>query len=275
MYDLTRFILVRLALAAFSLAAAMGAGCVSNIDEEGSPCPCGPGWKCCDDVCIKKEAMCLNDAQKLLVALEGTWIGTVSEAHTMSGTNRVVLEMTLPADGEPALDGLTGDIRFGEELDKTPADPEFPRIEDGYTYLDIRDGFRFTLLNMAILEGRLLAEFETAEQWKEFCEAQTKTYSVEDELYLCLPGETSWWKEEGEGPNGEQGMIFHGPNGEEEFLSIGKCQLCENVCECDSSGCSVDIDNATHKGKLDLTVNPETGLMIGDGSEGHIEATKQ
>ncbi len=279
MYDLIRIVLLRLALPAFFLALTTAIGCVETIDEYGSPCPCGPGWKCCtyQNVCVKKGATCLTEDQSLLVALDGTWIGTASEAHTqtMSGTNRIVMEMTLPANGEPALDGLSGSIWFGEELDTTPADPDFPRITDGYNYLNIRDGFKFTLLNMAILEGRLLAEFEIEEQWKEFCEAQTKTYNVGDDLYLCLSTGNDWWSEEGEGPNGEPGMIFHGPDGEEEFVSIGKCQLCKSVCECDITGCTVNIYQGTHGGKLDLTVNIDSGEIIGDSSVGHIEATKQ
>ena len=80
------------------------AGCVSNLSEDGGPCPCGPGWKCCevDGVCIREGEMCLTKDQKLLVALEGTWIGTASEASTMSGSKRIVMEMTLPETGEPA-----------------------------------------------------------------------------------------------------------------------------------------------------------------------------
>ena len=255
-------------------------GCVSNLSEDGGPCPCGPGWKCCgpnevDGFCIRQGDMCLTDDQKLLLALKGTWIGTAAEARTMRGTKRIVMEMYLPATGEPTLEGLTGGIWFGDEIDTRPVDPEFPRIDEGRSYWEIRDGFKFTLLNMDLLYVRLLAEFDIYEQWKEFCEAQTEVYSTGGDAYTCTPSGAGWWSEEGEGPNGEQGTLHHGPNGEEVFLSLGKKELCDSVCVCDSFGCTEEIGQATPEGQLDLAVDVDSGVIIGTGSEGSIEAIKQ
>jgi len=219
--------------------------------------------------------MCLNAEQKLLVALEGTWIGTASDAHTMSGTNRIVMEMALPPTDEPTLEGLTGTIWFGEKLDTSSVDPEYPRIDEGYSNVDIRDGFVFTLRDMDLLEGRLLGEFDIFEQWREFCEAQTVTYNISGNLYSCIPNVAFWWSEPGEGPNGEPGVIYHGPDGEEVFISNGKEELCAIVCACDLSGCTQGIGDNTPYGQLDLTVDIGSGVMIGTGSEGSIEATKQ
>jgi len=255
----------------------LASGCVSNISEEGGPCPCGPGWTCCeeDGVCIREGEMCLTGFQKLLLALEGTWIGTADEAGTMSGSKRIVMEMTLPATGEPTLEGLTGGIMFGEGPDTRPADPDYPRIDEFHNKEDIRDGFMFTFLNMAFLNGRLLADFHIYEQWKEFCEAQTDIYHMAADLYTCNPYGEGWWDVGGEGPDGEEGIIYHGPNGEEIFVTYEKEELCSFVCVCDSSGCTVDISQGPASGNFDLSVDIEKGIILGTSNEGRIEAVKQ
>jgi len=219
--------------------------------------------------------MCLTNFQKLLLALKGTWIGTASSPHTMSDTKRIVFEMTLPVNNEPTLEGLTGGIWFGDELDTTPADPDHPKIDEFRNYSFLRDGFVFTLLNMAILDGRLLADFHAMEQWKEFCEVQTEIYHVASYLYTCIPYGEGWSNVGGEGPDGEDGIIYSGPNGEEIFVSYDKQELCSSVCTCISSGCTVDISEGPYSGNFDLSVDVDNGIMIGTSSEGRIEAFKQ
>lgn len=217
----------------------------------------------------------LTSEQKLLLALKGTWVGTADGAATMSGSKRVVFEMSLPDDDTPTLEGLTGKIWFGDEIDTSEVDPDFPRIKDGYHEHWLRDGFRFSLVNMAIVKNRLLAEFMTEEQWIEFCEAQTVTFEIPpgSGSYSCLP--SSGGDCGAVGPNGEEGCIFTLPEGGEMFISLGKEQLCISTCSCDAATCTVDMSNIRNGEKLDITVDIENGVMLGTGGLDRIEAVKQ
>jgi len=216
----------------------------------------------------------LTSEQALLQALDGTWIGTADEASTMSGSKRVVFEMSLPDDGKPSLDGLSGKMWFGDEIDTSEVDPDFPRMSDGAHEHYLRDGFRFTLMNMAIVKNRLLAEFISEEQWIEFCEAQTMIFEIPPgpDAYSCLP---SWGGDCGNvGPNGEDGCIFTLPEGGEIFICWGKEQLCISTCVCDEISCTADISRFNGE-EMDITVDIENGVMIGTGGIGRIEAMKQ
>lgn len=35
--------------------------CACQIDLQNAPCPCGPGWSCCDGTCIRGPAQCVRD----------------------------------------------------------------------------------------------------------------------------------------------------------------------------------------------------------------------
>ena len=95
------------------------------------------------------------------------------------------------------------------------------------------------------------------------------------DVYICRPAGTGWWSESGTGPNGEEGILYHGPNGEEVFMSWDKVHLCEDVCSCNYSGCTVDINQGPYNGNLDLSIDVDSGILIGTGSEGRVEAVKQ
>jgi hypothetical protein len=217
----------------------------------------------------------LTAEQKFLLALEGTWVGTADGASTMSGSKRVVFEMALPDDSTPTLEGLSGKIWFGDEIDTSEVDPDFPRIADGAHGGYLRDGFRFDLVNMAIVKDRLLTEFMKEEQWIEFCEAQTMIFEIPPgpDAYSCLP---SFGGDCGNvGPNGEEGCIHIPPEGEEIFISWDKHELCRDVCSCDVTSCMVDMSRITNGEKLDITVDIENGVMLGTGGLDRIEAVKQ
>lgn len=213
----------------------------------------------------------LTEEQKFLVALDGTWVGTVEDANVMSGSKRVVMEMTLPDDGEPRLEGLTGSIWFGEAIDKTPCDPKNPPIEDERTDF-IRDGHVFELLDMAIVKDRLMARFHQVLQWSDCCEAIDTIYEHNPSSYHCMP---TWGGDCGAiGPEGQEGCLLEGPNGESVFMSSGEMALCMNTCECGQNGCYVHY-NPLHRGvELDITVDIQNGVMLGEGL-GRIEAMKQ
>jgi hypothetical protein len=217
----------------------------------------------------------LTDEQKLLVALNGIWVGTADGASTMSGSKRVVFEMALPDDSTPTLEGLSGKIWFGDAIDTSEVDPDFPRIADGAHDGFLRDGFRFSLVNMAIVKDRLLTEFMKEEQWIEFCEAQTMIFEIPPgpDAYSCLP---SWGGDCGSvGPNGEDGCIITLPEGGEIFISDGKHEICRDVCLCDATSCTVDMNRISNGEKLDITVDIDNGVLLGTGGLDRIEAVKQ
>lgn len=213
----------------------------------------------------------LTSEQKLLQALDGTWIGTADGASTMSGSKRVVFTMTLPADERPSLEGLTGTIWFGEEIDTSQCDPKNPPIVDGRVDF-IRDGYVFELINMAIVKNRLMAGFNQVLQWSDCCEAITDIYENESNSYFCMP---TWGGDCGPlGPQGEEGCILEGPNGESVFMSDGEMALCMNACECNESSCYVYFNPLSSGVELDITVDIANGVMLGEGL-GRIEAMKQ
>ncbi len=213
----------------------------------------------------------LTEEQKFLLALRGTWIGTADEVHVLSASNRVVMDMTLPEDGGPALEGLTGDIWFGEEIGASECDPDDPELEH-QRYDFFRDGYVFELTDMAIVKNRLMAKFVYLIQWKECCEAITQIYSHDNGFYHCMP---TWGGDCGSvGPNGEEGCMLQGPDGETVFMSSSRMDLCMNLCSCDATSCTIEQSMTERGVELDLTVDIENGVMLGTGL-GRIEAVKQ
>jgi hypothetical protein len=214
----------------------------------------------------------LTDAQKFLLALKGTWVGTADSAETASGTDRIVFEMILPSDGKPSLEGLTGYVWFGEELDTSPVNPDDPGVAWGDVYFVLREGYRFELQDMAIVSDRLFAKFSVHSQWAEFCEAQTEVYErhagSQGIVYHCVP---DWGTSSDEN---DENCIMWGPNGEEWPYKCSTIELCQDVCDCDSQSCTIDeSDGPSHE--LDINVDIENGVMLGTGSLGRIEAVKQ
>ena len=76
------------------------------------------------------------------------------------------------------------------------------------------------------------------------------------------------------GPEGQEGGVLEGPNGESVFMSSNEMALCMNACDCNESGCYVIFNPQNAGVELDLTVDMEKGVMIGEGL-GRIEAVKQ
>lgn len=223
------------------------------------------------------EGGIFTEEQKLLIALEGTWVGMTDEAVTFSSDQSVVLNMTLPGDGKPRLEGLAGTIRLGGEIDNTQVDPDIPNYPLSNWYA-IRDGFIFDLQEMAIVSNRLIAEFEAMMQWSDFCEAQAIVYDNGGGFYRCIPGGQDWSGDCGptKGPDGGEGCIYTGPNSEEVIVGQTKIDLCMFVCSCDADGCTVDAETVEHgHNELDIAVDIDDGVMLGTGSLGRLEATKQ
>jgi hypothetical protein len=252
-----------------ALTAIFVAGCISRIDEEGSPCPCGPGWSCCEvdsvGVCIREGEMCLNEDQKFLLSLEGTWVGTADEAPTASGSRRIEIEISLSHGGEPSLEGLNGTLKFGEDVESPVVDPDDPGL-DVYNEDTLLDGFVFDIINPDIVDSRLLIEFKPASQWIGFCEAQTVLYFTEPNVYTCVP---SW-------PNQcvDHICTFENPEGGEVQVKESKVDLCFIVCRCDETSCTLDESGHANQ-RLDLTVDIDNGIMLGTGDVGTIEAVRQ
>ena len=209
----------------------------------------------------------LTDEQKMMVALEGTWIGTADSFTTISGTDRIVIEMSLPSDGKPRLEGLSGTIWVGDELDTSEVDPDDPGLEHAYIDNRLREGCRFELMNIAIVSARILMEFQSDTQWTEFCEAQTEIYHWSESNYSCTP---YWWETHCDG----SGICVIKPPGEEDIsVTRGKIDLCERICDCDATSCTVEqLEKGDYE--LDITVDIENGVMLGEGL-GRIEAIKQ
>lgn len=253
-----------LAIRALVLSALLVAGCISNIDEQDSLCPCGPGWKCCKDICIREGEMCLED-QSFLLALEGTWIGTADDAPTVSGSNRIEIEISLSPGGEPSLEGLSGTLRFGEDVGPPVVDPDDPGL-DVYRSDSLLDGFVFDILNPDIVDNRLLIEFKPVSQWVGFCEAQTVLYPILADVYRCIP---PW-------PNQciDYMCTYENPNGGEVYIKESKKELCRLVCACEETSCTLDESGYPNQ-HLDLTVDIDHGLMLGSGDLGTVEAVRQ
>jgi len=208
-----------------------------------------------------------TDEERFLLAIEGTWIGTAEFARTISGSTSVVIRLTLPNNDEPALEGLNGTIQFGEENNTSPVDPNNPGI-GGEDYDVFRDGYIFDLLDMAIVANRLLARFFPVTQWLDFCEAQTDLFQWDSGMYSCAPD----WPCDCYGI--EEPCRFTGPSGEEIYMNQGKIALCRHVCRCESTGCTVNINEHGVGVELDFAVDTENGVMLGTGL-GRIEAIRQ
>ena len=250
------------------------AACIQELSLEGRPCPCAAGWKCCsDNICIPVHTECNNDfteEQKFLLALEGNWVGSAEDVRTKSGSTDMRMVITLPQDGEPSLDGLVGTIVFGQDVEAGTCDPDDP---PGDTDFDsIRDGYWFELMDIAIVNDRLLAAVKTGEQWTECCQAIDDIFEcIVDGIYTiysCDP--CPGWDPE---PGDEGYYLYTGPNGE-EFLMSGKRQgmcMAEMICRCDQFSC--DISGGGKIYDLDITVDIDNGVMAGTGL-GRIEAIK-
>jgi len=243
-------------------------GCVSNLSEDGGPCPCGPGWECCnvDYTCIREGEMCLTEIQNFLLSLQGTWIGTADEAPTASGSKRMEMEIFLQPGGEPSLGGLSGALRFGEDVEPPVVDPDDPGL-DIYYENSLLDGYIFDILNPAIVNNRLLIEFKHVSQWVGFCEAQTVLYLTGQDAYSCAP---PW-------PNDcdmDHNCIFENPEGGEVQMKESKINICFLLCICDEYSCTLR-ENEYSNQRLDLTVDIDNGIMHGIGSVGRIDAVRQ
>jgi len=215
----------------------------------------------------------MTEQERFLKLLEGTWVGTAEDVLTVEGSNRINMNLALPADGKPALAGLTGTIWFGERSSPPEVNPDDPGVGD-YAYFQLWiDGFSFELVDMAIVDNRLMAGFNRMNQWGPFCEAQTEIYTWENSpgYYSCLPdGGASCGPL---GPNGEECCVFEGLDGEDIFITPGKMELCMQTCRCEVDGCALAEEESRAVVELDLTVDVENGLMLGDGL-GRIEAVR-
>lgn len=216
------------------------------------------------------DDMNLTEQQKFLAELEGTWVGTAEHAWTVSGSRAIEFQMDLPEDGLPALEGLTGTVRFGGSYTPVEIDPDDPQIELSNDYRQLRDGYPFEMVDISLVGNRLLASFQFHRQWKEFCEAQTEIYEGEEGVYYsCGPQPPNW-----ECPlySGDPYKTCEGPNGEEVTMLTVKIDVCNWACECDASSCTSNHGGGT---EMDITVDTRNGAMLGVGDLGRIEAVKQ
>ncbi len=211
--------------------------------------------------------------QEFLVALRGKWIGPAESVHTVSGSDRMIMNLDLPDDGLPRIEGLSGAIKFGIDVEPVKVNPDDP----GLTYEDhhgiILDGFVFDLEDMAIVSNRLMSRFRFMEQWLPFCEAQTEIYDWGNDHYNCMPGGSGWWGEGG-GLVPEGYTLFHGPEGQEILMLNSKVDFCISTCVCDSTSCTIPENYLSRQTEIDVAVDIERGFMLGTMGSTRITAVK-
>jgi hypothetical protein len=247
--------------------AMLSAGCISGIGEEGSPCPCGPGWKCCnvDDVCVREGDMCLTEEQNLLLALEGTWVGTADDANTASGSKRIEIRISLPPGGASSFNDISGTIRFGMDVGPPVVDPDDPGL-DVYNEDSLLDGFVFDILKPAFVNGRMLLEYKPVSQWVDFCNAQSVLYLAGPDAYCCAPP----WP----GQCIDHICTFENPEGGELQMKESKKEVCFSLCVCDEFSCILREKFYSNR-HMDLTIDVDDGLMLGTGDDGTVQAVRQ
>jgi hypothetical protein len=199
------------------------------------------------------------------------WNGTLKNAQLSDGSNRLVMTLSISADGV-----ATGTLQLGDgQLLAPPTDPNVG-YPPGVTFpsagpLGYFEGFRYTILGGRLSGSDLTFRVAEFELWTQWCALQTTTYSwgefPEDDAgpyYSCVPN-WSWGGQE------DGGCTMQNPTTmADEPFDCGKITLCESSpCDCSMTGCHVKSETQPSLTmpflSFDLTMNGSTadGTMSG------------
>jgi hypothetical protein len=245
------------------------AGCgAEQLDAGSNDPPQGVKWSSTPPTnsfgCIPGDPACHGTpcVGEVPEELAGIWEGEMTDHTSASGSSSIRIEFK--GRGWEGDTGLCGTVTFGGATPPPfPHDPEawppgVPTDKDDVPRVPI-EGFTYEFWTHGLPDPRLLVPLFGYQPLKAWCEMQLSYPAaiLFQDAFTCLPPAKGIYTDLA---NQDCALFADGVGGERTPVSCAKVVLCNDGCECDSSGCTIrrDVRGSQPDMQCDLVITGDT-----------------